>query len=128
MLELGVDGGIRCGARQEAGVTLLDRVDGSFTMIFNPDHVDEVAWLWPRTVYRTQTRATLYIVSVVGGSVPQAIGLGLVVLHRGFALGEPETYRGGWSAMNGAPFRSRRDHEICSFFFQAEDGIRDVAV
>ena len=53
MLELGVDGGIRCGARREARVTLLDRVDGSFTIIFNPDHVDEVAWLRPRSAHKT---------------------------------------------------------------------------
>ena len=59
MLELGVDGGIRCGARREAGVTLLDRVDGSFTMIFNPDHVDEVAWLLPRSAHKTQIRVAL---------------------------------------------------------------------
>jgi len=59
MLELGVDGGIRCGARREAGVTLLDRVDGSFTMIFNLDHVDEVAWLLPRSAHKTQIRAAL---------------------------------------------------------------------
>ena len=68
MLELGVDGGIRRDARRGAGATLLDCVDGSFSIILNPDHVDEVA---------------------------QAVGLGLVVLHRGFVLGEPETHRGG---------------------------------
>ena len=87
MLELGVDGGIRCDARRGAGVTLLDRVDGSFLIILNPDHVDEVA---------------------------QAVGLGLVVLRQGFILGELETRRGGWPAMSGAPFRSRCDHEICT--------------
>ena len=59
MLELGVDGGIRCGARRGAGVTLLDRVDGSFTIIFNPDHVDEVAWLRPRSVHKTQIQEAL---------------------------------------------------------------------
>ena len=53
MLELGVDGGIRCGARRGAGVTLLDRVDGSFLIILNPDHVDEVGWPRPRLMYKT---------------------------------------------------------------------------
>ena len=54
MLELGVDRGIRCDARRGAGVTLLDRVDGSFLIILNLDHVDEVAWLRPRSMYKTQ--------------------------------------------------------------------------
>ena len=69
MLELGVDGGIRCDARRGAGVTLLDRVDGSFLIILNPDHVDEVAWPRPRLMYKTQIRAALYVIRVVGGSV-----------------------------------------------------------
>ena len=112
MLELSVDGGIRCDARQGAGVTLLDCVDGSFLIILNPDHVDEVAWLRPRSMYKTQIRAALYIIRVVGGSILQAVGLGLVVLRRGFILGEPENHRGGWPATSGAPFRSRCDHEI----------------
>ena len=43
MLELGVDGGTRCDARRGAGATLLDCVDGSFSIILDPDHVDEVA-------------------------------------------------------------------------------------
>jgi hypothetical protein len=43
MLELGVDGGIRCDARRGAGATLLNYVDGSFSIILNLDHVDEVA-------------------------------------------------------------------------------------
>ena len=43
MLELGVDGGIRCDARRGAGATLLNCVDGSFSIILNLDHVDEVA-------------------------------------------------------------------------------------
>ena len=90
----------------------MDYVDGSFLIVLNPDHVDEVAWLRPRSMYKTQIRAALYIVRVVGGSVSQAVRLGLVVLHRGFVLGEPETHRGGWPAMNGAPFRSRCDHKI----------------
>ena len=92
----------------------MNGVDRSFLTIPNPDHVDKVAWLWLRSKYKTQIRAALYIVSVVGGSVSQAIGLGLVVLRRGFVLGEPETYRGGWPTMSGAPFRSRYDHEICT--------------
>ena len=54
MLELSVVGGIRCDARRGARVTLLDYVDGSFLIILNSDHVDEVA---------------LYIILVVGGSV-----------------------------------------------------------
>ena len=33
----------------------------------------------------------MYIVRVVGSSVSQAVGLSLVILHQGFALGEPET-------------------------------------
>ena len=69
MLELGVHGGIRCDARRGVGVTLLDRVDGSFLIILNPDHVDEVAWPRPRLMYKTQIRATLYVIRVVGGSV-----------------------------------------------------------
>ena len=81
MLELGVDEAIRCGARRGAGVTFLDRVDGSYLIILNPDHVDEVAWLRPRSMYKTQIRAALYIIRVVGGSVSQAVGLGLVVLR-----------------------------------------------
>ena len=59
MLKLGVDRCIRCGARRGAGVTLLDCVNGSFLIIFNLDHVDEVAWLRPRSVYRTQIKAAL---------------------------------------------------------------------
>ena len=59
MLELSVVGGIRCDARRGAGVTLLDCVDGSFLIIFNPDHVDEVAWLWLRSVHKAQIQATL---------------------------------------------------------------------
>ena len=85
MLELG--GGFRCDARRGAGATLLNRVDGSFSIILNLDHVDEVA---------------------------QAVALGLVVLRGGFVLGELETHRGGWPAMSEAPFRSRYDHEICT--------------
>ena len=54
-------------------------------IILNSDHVDEVA---------------------------QAVGLDLVVLHRGFILEEPETRRRGWPATDRAPFRSRCDHEI----------------
>ena len=54
MLELSVDRGIRCDARRGARVTLLDRVDGSFLIILNLDHVDEVAWLRPRLMYKTQ--------------------------------------------------------------------------
>ena len=92
MLELGVDGGIRCNARRGAGVTLLDRVDGSFLIILNPDHVDEISRLRLRL---TQIQAALYITRVVGGSVSQAIGLGLVVLHQGFVLRESETRREG---------------------------------
>jgi hypothetical protein len=38
-----VDGGIRCDARRGAGATLLNYVDGSFSIILNLDHVDEVA-------------------------------------------------------------------------------------
>ena len=95
MLELSVDGGIRCDARRGARVTLLDCVDGSFLIILNLDHVDKVAWLRPRSMYKTQIRAALYIIRVVGGSVSQAIGLGLVVLHQDFILGEPETHRKG---------------------------------
>ena len=91
---------------------LLDCVNGSFLIIFNLDHVDEVAWLWLRSMYKTQIQAALQVVGVAGGSVSQAVGLGLVVLHRGFILREPKTRRGGWPAMNGAPFRSRCDHEI----------------
>jgi hypothetical protein len=116
MLELDVDKGIRCDARRGARVTLLDYVDGSFLIILNPDHVDEVAWLRPRSMYKTHIRAALYIIRVVGGSVSQTVGLGLVVLHRGFILGEPETRHGGWPATSGAPFRSRYDHEICTKF------------
>ena len=92
MLELGVDGVIRCDARQGAGVTLLDCVDGSFLIILNPDHVDEISRLRLRL---TQIQAALYITRVVGGSVSQSVGLGLVVLHQGFVLGELETCRGG---------------------------------
>ena len=114
MLELGVNGGIRCNARRGARVTLLDYVDGSFLIILNLDHVDEVAWLRPRSMYKTQIRAVLYIVRVVRGSVSQAVGLGLVVLHRGFVLGEPQAHSGGWPAMSGEPFKSRYDHEICT--------------
>ena len=114
MLELGVDRGIRCDARRGIGVTLLDHVDGSFLIILNPNHVDEVAWPQPRLMYRTQIRAALYVIHVVGGSVSQAVGLGLVVLHRGFVLEEPEARRGGWLATSGAPFRSRYDHKICT--------------
>ena len=95
MLELGVDEGIRCDATRGARVTLLDCVDGSFLIILNPDHVDEVAWLRPRSMYKTQIRAALYIICIVGGSISQAIGLCLVVLHRGFILGEPEARRRG---------------------------------
>ena len=101
---------MRC--RRGAGVTLLDCVDGSFLIVLNPDHVDKVTWLRSRSMYKTQIRAALYIIRVVGGSVSQVVGLGLVVLHRGFVLGEPETRRGDWPAMNGVPFRSRCDHEI----------------
>ena len=114
MLELSVDGGVRCDARRGAGVTLLDCVDRSFLIILNPDHVDKVARLRPRAMYKTQIRAALYIICIVGGSVSQAVGLGLVVLRRGFILGEPETHRGDWPAMNGASFRSGCDHEICT--------------
>ena len=114
MLKLGVDRGIRCDARQGAGVTLLNCVDGSFLIILNPDHVDEVARLRPRAMYKTQIRVALYIIRVVGGSISQVVGLGLVVLRRGFVLREPETHHGGWPAMSGAPFRSRYDHEICT--------------
>ena len=110
-LELSVVGGIGCDARRGAGVTLLDCVDGSFLIILNPDHVDEISWLRLRS---TQIQAALYITRVVGGSVSQAVGLGLVVLRQGFVLGELETHRGGWPAMSGAPFRSRYDHEICT--------------
>ena len=110
-LELSVVGGIRCDARRGAGVTLLDCVDGSFLIILNPDHVDEISWLRLRS---TQIQAALYITRVVGGSISQAVGLGLVVLHQGFILGELETRRGGWLATSGAPFRSRYDHEICT--------------
>ena len=78
-------------------------MDRPFLIFLDPNHVDEVAWLWPRS---------LYIARIARHSVLQAIGLGLVILHQGFALGEPETGCGGWSATNGAPFRSRRDHEI----------------
>ena len=92
MLKLGVDRGIRCDARQGAGVTLLNCVDGSFLIILNPDHVDEVVWLRPRS---TQIRAALYIIRIVRDSVSQAVGLGLVVFRRGFILKEPETHRGG---------------------------------
>ena len=53
MLKLGVDRCIRCDARRGAGVALLDCVDGSFLIILNPDHVDEVAWLRPRSVHKT---------------------------------------------------------------------------
>ena len=87
MLELGVDRGIRCDARRGAGATLLNCADESFSIILNPDHIDEVA---------------------------QAVGLGLVVLHRGFILRELEAHHGGWLAMSKAPFRSRYDHEICT--------------
>ena len=59
MLELSVDRGIRCDVRQGGGVALLDCVDGSFLIIFNPDHVDEVAWLRPRSVHKTQIQAAL---------------------------------------------------------------------
>ena len=100
MLELSVDGDIRCDARRGARVTLLDCVDGSFLIILNLDHVDEVAWPRPRLMYKTQIRAALYVIRVVGGSVSQAVGLGLVVLHRGFVLGEPETRHEGWPVTN----------------------------
>ena len=53
MLKLGVDRCIRCDARRGARVALSDCVDGSFLIIFNPDHVDDVAWLRTRSVYRT---------------------------------------------------------------------------
>ena len=43
MLELDVDGALRCDARRGAGATLLNSVDGSFSIILTPDHVDEVA-------------------------------------------------------------------------------------
>ena len=66
-----------------------------FLILLNPNQVDEVAWLWPRSMYKTQIRAAL-------SSVSRAIGLSLVILHQGFALGEPETRCGGWSATNGA--------------------------
>ena len=69
MLKLGVDRGIRCDARQGAGVTLLDHVDGSFLIILNLDHVDEVAWPRPRLMYKTQIRAVLYVIRVARGSV-----------------------------------------------------------
>jgi len=69
MLKLGVDRGIRCDARQGAGVTLLNCVDGSFLIIFNLDHVDEVARLWLRSVHKTQIQAALQVVGVAGGSV-----------------------------------------------------------
>ena len=92
MLKLDVDRCIRCDARRGAGVALLDCVDGSFLIIFSPDHVDEVARLRPRSVHKTQIQAVLQVIRVAKGSVSQAIGLDLVVLHRGFVLGEPETY------------------------------------
>ena len=57
MLKLGVDRCIRCNARRGAGVALSDCVDGSFLIIFNPDHVDNVTWLWLKSVYGTQIRA-----------------------------------------------------------------------
>ena len=65
-LELSVVGGIGCDARRGAGVTLLDCVDGSFLIILNPDHVDEISRLRLRS---TQIQAALYIIRVVGGSV-----------------------------------------------------------
>ena len=85
----------------------MDCVDGSFLIIFNLDHVDEVAWLRLRSVHKTQIQAVLQVIGVAGGSVLQAVRLDLVVLRRGCVLGEPETRRGGWPAMSGAPFRSR---------------------
>jgi hypothetical protein len=54
MLKLGMDRGIRCDVRRGGGVTLLDRLDGSFLIILNPDHVDKVAWLRPKSVHKTQ--------------------------------------------------------------------------
>ena len=81
MLKLGVDRCIRCGARRGAGVVLLDCVNGSFLIIFNLDHVDEVARLRLRSVHKTQIQAALQVVGVARGSVLQAIGLDLVVLH-----------------------------------------------
>ena len=59
MLELGVDGGIRCDARRGAGVALLDCVDGSFLIIFSLDHIDEVTCLRSRSVHKTQIQAAL---------------------------------------------------------------------
>ena len=59
MLKLGVDRCIRCDARRGARVALLDCVDGSFLIIFSPDHVDEVAQLWPRPMHKTQIQAAL---------------------------------------------------------------------
>ena len=59
MLKLGVDRCIRCDARRGAGVALLDCVDGSFLIIFSPDHVDEVVRLRPRSVHKTQIQAAL---------------------------------------------------------------------
>ena len=114
MLKLGVDRCIRCGARRGARVALLDCVNGSFLIIFNLDHVDEVARLRLRSVHKTQIQAALQVVGVAGGSVLQAVGLDLVVLRRGFVLGEPETRREGWPATSRAPLRSRCDHEICT--------------
>ena len=81
MLKLGVDRCIRCGARRGAGVALLDCVNGSFLIIFNLDHVDEVARLRLRSVHKTQIQAALQVVGVAGGSVLQAVGLDLVVLR-----------------------------------------------
>ena len=53
MLELSVDGAIRCDAERRASATLLNCVDRSFLILLNPNHVDEVAWLWPRSMYKT---------------------------------------------------------------------------
>ena len=58
-LKLGVDRCVGCDAGLGAGVTLSDCVDGSFLIIFNLDHVDEVAWLRPRSVHKTQIRVAL---------------------------------------------------------------------
>ena len=68
MLKLSVDGAIRCDAGQGARAALLNCVDRSFLILLNLNHVDEVT---------------------------QAVGLCLVILHQGFALGEPETRCGG---------------------------------
>ena len=105
-LKLGVDRCVGRDAGRGAGVTFSDCVDGSFLIIFDPDHVDDVAWLRPRSVYRTQIRAVSQVVRVAGGSVLQAVGLDLVVLRRGFVLAESETRRDVWPAMSETPLRS----------------------